>query len=250
VPSGRLAASERTATVSIDPPLSSRTIADAMAEAAHSIDAAQSLDDLLDLIVRTAIDTIPDIDDASITVNRRKGDPSTAAGTPLAYEADDIQYELNEGPCLDVLRTEKFIQADHVAANPRWPNYGPRAAKAGVRSQMGFPLYTEYGAQGALNLYSTQTETLDDEARNIAQLFATYAGMAFGKTRQAEQLNKALSTRKMIGQAIGIVQERYELNEDRAFQFLARVSQTSNIKLADVAAELVSQANARRAAQD
>ncbi|HLL08881.1 MAG TPA: ANTAR domain-containing protein, partial [Nocardioidaceae bacterium] len=78
----------------------------------------------------------------------------------------------------------------------------------------------------------------------------TYAGMAFGKTRQAEQLNKALSTRKMIGQAIGIVQERYELNEDRAFQFLARVSQTSNIKLADVAAELVSQANARRAAED
>jgi AmiR/NasT family two-component response regulator len=67
-----------------------------------------------------------------------------------------------------------------------------------------------------------------------------------GRTRQAQELNEALVTRKVIGQAIGIVMHRFELDEDRAFEFLVRVSRNSNKKLRDVAREINDQQNGKR----
>jgi AmiR/NasT family two-component response regulator len=73
-------------------------------------------------------------------------------------------------------------------------------------------------------------------------LFATHAAIAMGHVRTVGGLVKALTTRKIIGAAIGITMERYQIDEDQAFKFLVRVSQTGNIKLRDVAAQLVSRA--------
>ena len=64
-----------------------------------------------------------------------------------------------------------------------------------------------------------------------------------GFVRSVEGMRDALRTRKVIGQAIGIVMERYSLNEDRAFQFLVRLSQSGNVKLRTVADDLVSSLN-------
>ena len=82
----------------------------------------------------------------------------------------------------------------------------------------------------------------------MAWLFAMHAALAMGRRRQIEQLNEALHTRKVIGQAIGIVMERYELDEDRALQFLVRVSRTGNIKLRTVAQEIVGKPTAKTSA--
>src|SRR5690606_1122688 len=100
---------------------------------------------------------------------------------------------------------------------------------------MGLRLFTEQATLGGLNLYSTQTDTIDPDVQHVAELFATHAALALGRARHVEDLNTALQTRKVIGQAIGIVMERYQLDEDRAFQFLVRVSSHSNVKLRDVA---------------
>lgn len=98
---------------------------------------------------------------------------------------------------------------------------------------------------GGLNLYSTSSDVVSEEAVQAAQLFARHATIALEKAQDSEQLSEALSTRKVIGQAIGIVMERFQVDEDRAFQFLVRASSTSNIKLRDVATELVDATNAR-----
>lgn len=110
---------------------------------------------------------------------------------------------------------------------------------------MGVRLFIKDETLGALNLYSTQADSIDAEAQHLAELFAAHAALALGHARQVEGLNAALQTRKVIGQAIGVVMERYQMDEDRAFQFMVRVSSQSNIKLRDIAQEVVDQMNFR-----
>ena len=92
-------------------------------------------------------------------------------------------------------------------------------------------------------MYSTSGDQVDPDVQHLAELFATHAALALGRARQDEDLQTALGTRKVIGQALGIVMERYQLDEDRAFQFLVRVSSQGNVKLRDIAQEIVDRAN-------
>jgi len=223
----------------------SLAIADAMAEVARTINAPRTVEEALSLVVDAARDTVPGIDHASVTVAVKGGYQTWAATGDLPCRADDLQYELDEGPCVDALKAETFMQVDELPDDRRWPRYAPRAADLGIRSQLAFPLYTNTGPLGGLNLYATETEVLDADTRHIAELFAAHAALALGKAREEQSLNTALASRKTIGQAIGITQERFGIDEERAFQFLVRVSQTSNIKLREVAAELVHQSNER-----
>ena len=102
---------------------------------------------------------------------------------------------------------------------------------------------------GALNLYSTSQEEIDPDAEHVAELFASHAAIALHQAREVEHLNQAMESRKVIGQALGIVMERYELDETRAFAFLLRASSTSNIKLRDIAAQLVEDTQLRHTAK-
>ena len=113
----------------------------------------------------------------------------------------------------------------------------------GLRSQMGLRLYANNETVGGLNLYATQSDEIDPEVVQVANIFAEHAALALGKTRAEENLTKAMTTRQRIGVAIGLLMHQYDLDEDRAFQYLARVSQTSNIKLRHIADEIVDSAN-------
>jgi hypothetical protein len=119
----------------------------------------------------------------------------------------------------------------------------PLAVAKGLRSQMGMRLYTEKATIGGLNMYSTSSDTIDPAAVHMAELFAAYASTTLGHARREEQLNAALLTRKVIGQAIGVLMERHCLDEDGAFAYLARVSSHTNVKLRTVAQEIVTQSN-------
>jgi AmiR/NasT family two-component response regulator len=99
--------------------------------------------------------------------------------------------------------------------------------------------------RGGFNLYSNQPHQITMETRQLASLFANMAAVALGWTRQEESLNQALVTRNLVGQAVGIVVERYRLDSERAFSFLVRTSQTTNTKLRDVAAGIVADANSK-----
>jgi GAF domain-containing protein len=226
-------------------------LAEVMGEVARHLDQQGTVEDQLDRVLEAAVDTVPGVDSASITVLHRDGTAETVAySSALAFKADHLQYQLDEGPCLDALRGQAFERVDDMPAEHRWPRYAPLAADQGIGAQLGLELYHDARSIGGLNLYSATTNVFDEDTRYAAWLFATHAALAMGRTRQAEELNEALASRKVIGQALGIVMERFELNEDRAFQFLVRVSRNSNIKLRDVARRLVDERNTKAPAKD
>jgi GAF domain-containing protein len=221
-------------------------IAKALTEASRMMNAPPGLDETLAAIVQAALDTVPGFDHVGISITHRDGTIETRSATDqLVWDLDEIQYSLREGPCYDTLRGEGVLVVDNARHDQRWPTYMPQAVARGLRAQLAVGLYSAGDSLGGLNLYSTSSDRVEEDAAAIAKLFAAQAAIALGRSRQAVQLSEALESRKLIGQAIGLVMAQYELDEDRAFQYLIRASSTSNIKLRDVAAELVRVANQR-----
>jgi GAF domain-containing protein len=217
----------------------------AIAAAARTIDETRSLDETLNSIAQGAAGTVPGITDVGISTLDRGGAVSTRAATSdLVWTLDTLQYSLGEGPCVDSLRHVSVLVVPHLKREQRWPRFVPEAVKAGLKAQMAVRLYVdEEGTVGGLNLYSTATEEIEAGAESLADLFATHAAIALGHARKRENLHVALHSRKVIGQAIGIVMERYRIGEDAAFGFLVRASRSGNVKLRDVAQALVDEGN-------
>ncbi|MFL6131362.1 MAG: GAF and ANTAR domain-containing protein [Nocardioidaceae bacterium] len=222
-------------------------IAAALAMAARTINQEVSLEDTLTAVAHTAQRSLPGFDYVGISTIDRKGNVETRAATGgLVWDLDKLQYELGEGPCVETLRDADVVVAPRIRHDQRWPRFVPKAVELGLRSQLAVKLYLDTeGTLGGLNLYSTTNEDIDPDAEPLADLFAAHAAIALGHVRERENLNDALHSRKVIGQAIGMVMERYQLTEDRAFAFLVRASSHSNIKLRDIAQEIVDQANRR-----
>ena len=223
--------------------LSDRSLAQRMTETARSITRQTSVEELLNHIVSSAALNIPGVEHAGISLSDRRGIRTAAATDDLVFEADRLQYALGEGPCVDTINGQPQALVNNLAVDDRWPAYAPRAVKLGLRSQLGVELYRQDGTVAALNLYSRRTAAFDWDTVDIAHLFATYAAAAMGKVLTESQLQAALESRKVIGQAIGILMERYQLDEQRAFAFLTRLSQSGNVKVRVLAAELVDEFN-------
>jgi GAF domain-containing protein len=228
-------------------------IAAALGEAAKAINSPRSLDETLDAIVRAAQQTVPGFEYVGISVAHSHGEIETRAGTgQLVWELDELQYKFQEGPCYEAIREGEgsVLLLEDARTDERWPSYLPMALERGLRSQMGLRLYTEEGTLGGLNFYSTRSSGIDPDAVQLGELFAAHAAIALGRARYEHQLNESVSSRQVIGTAVGIVMERYQVPEDRAFQFLVRASTTSNIKLRAIAQEVVDTASAQWNRQD
>jgi hypothetical protein len=225
-------------------PVTLEQVADAMAEVAASMQAPMDLDETLRLITRSAAETVPGIVEVSISLTRKDGRIETIAPTgPLATRADLLQYELREGPCLDAALGEPVVRVGDLGTDGRWPVFGPKAAALGFGAHVAFQFRAEPHIRGALNLYSGEPYGLDQDSVHLGSLYAGQVAVAMGWARQGETMNEALATRNVIGQAVGIVMERYCLDADRAFAFLVRLSQSGNLKLRQVAASLVDSVN-------
>lgn len=219
-------------------------LVDAAARLADAL-APADLDSTLHAITRTAVQVLPRVDCASISVNHPNGRLETRAATDdLVVGLDAYQHSAQEGPCYHAATTEAVVVSPDLAADERFPRYGQAATKAGIRSQAALRLFTAARAQGALNLYSRTAAAFDD-FEPLGALFATQAGMGIGYATEISHLQEALSTRTVIGQAVGIVMERYGMTADRAFAFLTRLSQNRNVKLRLIAEELVAASERR-----
>jgi len=220
-------------------------VAHAIAEAARSMSQPQTLEATLQTIAEVARQSVPGFDQVGIsTVDRRGKVRTRAVAGHLVERLDDLQYLRGEGPCVDTLKNADLVSAPHLRHDQRWPRYVPEAVALGVRAQLAVRLYLDReGILGGINLYSTISDEITDEALSQADLFATHAAIALGKARERQNLNEALLSRGVIGQAVGIVMERYQMNEDRAFAFLLRASSHSNVKLRDVAHAIVNERN-------
>jgi GAF domain-containing protein len=215
--------------------------AQSIAAAARTINHRRSLDDTLQTIVEVARNSVPGFDQVGIATWQRKGKVETRAFTgDLVLRLDHLQYRLHEGPCSAALQGTETVSVSSLGDEQRWPQYVPEARSMGVRSQLAVRLHLDDGGTlGGINFYSTISDHVTEDAEALAQLFATHAAIALGHAQERASLNEAVQTRKVIGQAIGILMERYDISEDRAFAFLVRASSHNNIKLRAVAQHLV-----------
>ena len=203
------------------------------------------LDQTLTRITSAAVEVLPEVSHASITVKHPDGRLETFAPThDLLLGLDAAQYDLHEGPCYEAAADTVHVTAPELATDPRFPRYAPLAVAAGIHAQAGIRLFEVRGGTGALNLYSEQPGAFADLGA-LGQLFTHQSAMALAYARQITQLQEAVTTRQLIGQAVGVTMERFKLDEARAFGFLARLSQDSNIKLRDVAARLLEETVAK-----
>jgi GAF domain-containing protein len=222
-------------------------IGQAIADAARRMYQHKTLEETLQAIAEVARDSVPGFDQVGISTLQSDGEVRTRAHTgALVLRLDELQYELSEGPCAETLRDSDVVVAPNVGHDQRWPRYVPQAVELGLRSQLAVKLYLDdEGMLGGINFYSTTSDEVDPDAPALARIFAAHSAIAVGHARERETLFEGLQTRKVIGQAIGIVMERYQMDEDRAFSFLVRASSHGNIKLRDIAQELVEQRNTR-----
>lgn len=200
-------------------------------------DEVQTLQRAIDV----ALDVIDGCDYAAIALVRNRNRIETPAATDdIARRGNQLQHELDEGPCLDIQRGENVVSSPDLLAEHRWSRWAPRVVdELGVRSLLCFELFTTNESLGALSLYSHRPDAFDtlDHATGLA--FAAHIAVALASRRDIDGHNRAMVNRIVIGQAEGILMERYGLTADQAFTFLKRVSQDSNSKLAEVAIELV-----------
>ena len=191
-------------------------------------------------ITNAAVRTVPGAEFASISlVTGRRVTPSGAT-SQLAGEIDALQTQYDQGPCLDSLRERDTVHVDDFATERRWPRFSTEASRRGAGSLLSFQLFTDGANFGALNLYARVPRAFDAESESIGKIFASHAAIALSAARQEENLRRALDGRDLIGQAKGILMERYRLTAPQAFELLVSASTHTNRKLFDVADELTS----------
>lgn len=179
-------------------------------------------------------------DDAGIMLVRGRNQIETAAATSSRVgESHSLQIIFDEGPCLDAIEGGPLYVSGDVAVDLRWPAWGRAIAEFGMRSVLSIRLETRARRYGSLNLYAERLNAFDDDDVAVASIFVSHASVALAAADNEEGLQYAIDARKLIGQAQGILMERYDLTADRAFDFLRRQSQDNNIKLRDVAAWVV-----------
>jgi GAF domain-containing protein len=222
------------------------SLADQMARISQELLARAEPEQTLELVVARAREAVPGCDFAGISLRMHNGRIATPAFTdPVVQRADDLQYDFAEGPCLDAIWVDDTYVIDDLQHDRRWPQWAPRAAELGLRSTLSVRLSTPDELVGGLNLYSAQVSAFDDDSVVIAHIYAAHASGAIAASTEVGNLNTALHSRHLIGVAQGLLMQRYGLSEEAAFQVLSRHSQDSNIKLRDVAAQLVAEFRTR-----
>ncbi|WNG86637.1 ANTAR domain-containing protein [Mycobacterium sp. ITM-2016-00317] len=218
----------------------SHALATRMAELARSVAAPRRVEDVLSDVTKEVMELIPGTDAAGVLFVGKEGRFESVAGTSeLPHKLDELQMLYHEGPCLDAALDQLIVRTDDFRTEQRWPRYTAAVLKIGVLSGLSFKLYTTAQTAGALNLFALTPNAFDGEAETIGAVLAAHAAAAILASRESEQLVSALSTRDRIGQAKGIIMERFNVDDVAAFEMLRRLSQDTNTKLVDVAAKVI-----------
>ncbi len=211
-----------------------------LAEVAQVLAGDLTLDQTLQNVVALAVNSVPGCDFAGVSLlHPGRGIESPAVTDDIVAKSDAIQYELNEGPCIDATWVDATRLIDDTDTDEQWPKFARRASALGIGSLLAAQLDTGRGSIGALNLYAAEPHAFDEESRAIALAFAAHAAIALAAAQREQHLRTAVESRQMIGQAVGMLMERHSLAPGPAFDLLVKASQRSSRKLRDVAARVV-----------
>lgn len=153
---------------------------------------------------------------------------------------DAIQDRYREGPCVAAAWRHHMMHVEDLAADCRWPHYqGCALQQTPIRSILSFELFVDGRSMAALNFYADAPGAFDDESVDVGGVFAAHTALAWSVMRRGDQFRSALASRDTIGQAKGVIMERFDVDAVEAFEMLTRLSQASNRKLVDVAQALI-----------
>ncbi|MCV7421276.1 GAF and ANTAR domain-containing protein [Mycobacterium yunnanensis] len=200
----------------------------------------RDVESVLQMIVAASVDVVPGARWAGISQAHGRNVEPRSPSDPLVMKIDSLQSELGEGPCISSLRDHRTVVVDDMSAETRWPRFAEAALALGVHSSMSFQLFVIKDNLGALNLYGGEPGVFDDESLLYGETLAQHASVAMADTMAVEQFHRALASRDIIGQAKGVLMERFGVDAVRAFALLTRLSQDGNIKLFEVAERVVS----------
>lgn len=217
-----------------------------IADIVHELHGRPDLDSetvIAELAEHAAIE-VPGAQYAGITVTRNGRYIDTPAAThkwPILL--DEIQQRYREGPCLTAAWEEKTIHVVDLENDDRFPHYREEAmAETPIRSIMAFQLFIAGTTMGALNVYSETPHAFGPQSRELGLIFAVHSSVAWNSARRDEQFKKALASRDTIGQAKGMIMERYGVDAVQAFGLLRKLSQDANVPLVEIATALVEKA--------
>jgi hypothetical protein len=208
---------------------------------------ADSFTDVYDAIVDAARRLVPGCDHASLMILREGAFETTSASDEVAEHVDRLERELREGPCLDAIESDSAYHDSDISARSQWPRLAERAlVETPVRGMAGFRVLAGEGRVGALNLFSDRpgalTLTSVDHGIVLAS-FLSVALVAAHERRAASTLRQGLASNREIGKAIGLLMAQHKIGDEQAFGLLRRASQDMNVKLAEVARQVVEKHN-------
>ena len=211
--------------------------------AAELVD-VHDVEDTLDGVLKLTVWVAP-CDVASVSIRHSGGKvETTAASDPVAQRAHELQQQMGDGPCLDVVWDEEGVNVvSDLADSTRWPRWSDHAAELGLSSMIAVRLFTRDQTIGALDLYSFERKEYDTDDVLAARVVAARVSSVLARAQQEQTLWEAIDARHQIGMAQGILMERYNVSADQAFAVLRRYSQEQNRKLREVAGEVVSTRN-------
>jgi GAF domain-containing protein len=224
------------------------TVGRRIAELAQLLLAEENLETTLRRVADLSVETVPGCDATGVSLAHDGQVTTSVASGDLALRVDSHQYTTGEGPCLAAIDDGQTHQIDSMADDTRWPRFAAQAQREGVVAVLSVPLPVRNETVGALNMYA-EHRPFDESSQRLGERFARQAAVAltnaetFERTRDlVEQLNQALESRDVIGQAKGILMAREGLDADDAFEALRSASQQRNKKLRDIAREIVAAA--------
>jgi len=223
-------------------------LADELSDLAGLLQTDESLETMLGHVADIAVRAIPACDAAGVTLFEHDRVTTAAASGPLVQRVDNHQYDTDEGPCLESLRTGEIRRSPSLADDTRWPKFRGPTLDEGVVSCLSLPLVIgNHGTGGVLNLYS-QNRPFEDADEVIGRRFMPPASVAVANARAyakayavIDQLQEALQSRDVIGQAKGIIMEKTGKDADHAFADLVAMSQRLNVKLRLVAQRIAAE---------
>jgi GAF domain-containing protein len=198
------------------------------------------VDETVDRVLEYAMKAVACHHAGILFVHGKKQVETVAATDDVVSRLDRVQVEHQQGPDLDVVRRPAdAVLVDDVHADDRWPQWASAVAEAGIRSMLGIRLYTSSTTIGSLNFYARSAGHFTAEDVDVAHIFARHAAVALSSARETANLWRAIDARLLVGQAQGILMERFGLDAEKAFGVLRRYSQDRNIKLHVVAERLI-----------
>jgi GAF domain-containing protein len=208
-------------------------------ELALELAAAPDEDARLKLGVHAAVALVARCDHAGVTINDKRVLVTRVSSDDVVQRANELQHELGEGPCLDVMRDQNTLVSTSLEQDRRWPRWAPRVhAELGVDSMMSLLVYTDRLSFGALSLYARDGQRFDADDVAIGQALAAQVAVSLAAERTIDQLGLGMHNRIVIGQAQGILMERLDITADQAFDYIRRTSMNANRKVVDVATEI------------